>query len=457
MKRILSIFLALIFAAVCAGCQISSVPHTDPVPDMPLPDPTDPPAFIAEPENSTSPKGFAENMVLSRPEYPAAESYDNASPRAPIDSAYLDDVRAFAFSAAVKALKSAADPQKSAMTSPMSLYFVLAMLADSATGASRDELFSALGVGEGAAYTSAVEAAKLYESLNCDNEYSKCAIYNSLWLSRDLAFNKTKLDELAKSYYAESIVTDFASDGYKNAVAQWISERTDGFLNPSPDAFDAPKDPPLIMMLINTVYFKSEWMDCFSAEFTKPDTFTSLSGAAQTCDFMNATRQGSFYRGEGYTTASLSLKDGFMRFILPDEGVSPMDILNDSAKLDKAVNFGYDESGFGEVVWKIPKFKFDTTFDLTNAVKQMGFDCAFDGSADFSALTDADLFISRVSQGSRVAIDENGIEAAAYTDMMACGSALPTDKADMILDRPFIFVIENEGVPLFVGIVNEVG
>lgn len=449
MKRIFAIFLALLFAAACAGCQ--TLPSSDPGADAPGTDPTNPPAPVNEPA------GFVENMVLSRPEYPAAASYDSASSLAPIDDAYLEDVRAFAFSAAVKALSSASNPKKSAMTSPMSLYFVLAMLADSASGASRDELFHALGVRDNAAYANAVEAVKLYQSLSCDNEYSKCSIYNSLWLNRDLAFKKEKLDELARSYYAESIVTDFTSGSYKNAIAQWISERTDGFLNPSPDAFDAPKNPPLIMMLINTVYFKSEWMDCFNAEFTKPDTFTSIDGEAQTCDFMNSTRQGSFYRGDGYTTASLSLKTGFIRFILPDEGVSPLDVLNDSAKLDKAVNFSYEESGFGEVVWKIPKFKFDTTFDLTSAVKQLGFESAFDGSADFSALTDSELFISRVSQGSRIAIDENGVEAAAYTDMMACGAALPTDKAEMILDRPFIFVIENEGVPLFVGIVNEVG
>ena len=41
--------------------------------------------------------------------------------------------------------------------------------------------------------------------------------------------------------------------------------------------------------------------------------------------------------------------------------------------------------------------------------------------------------------------------------MLNCGSAMPPDdEIDFVLDRPFLFVIEsNDGLPLFVGVVNE--
>ena len=50
-----------------------------------------------------------------------------------------------------------------------------------------------------------------------------------------------------------------------------------------------------------------------------------------------------------------------------------------------------------------------------------------------------------------------GIDAAAYTMMLYCGSPMPPDEEiDFVLDRPFLFVIEsNDGLPLFVGVVNE--
>ena len=57
-----------------------------------------------------------------------------------------------------------------------------------------------------------------------------------------------------------------------------------------------------------------------------------------------------------------------------------------------------------------------------------------------------------------VTIDEEGIEAAAYTILADAGAAPPRDTAEinMVLDRPFLFVIESrDGLPLFAGIVND--
>ena len=65
----------------------------------------------------------------------------------------------------------------------------------------------------------------------------------------------------------------------------------------------------------------------------------------------------------------------------------------------------------------------------------------------------------RTPQAARVKIDEDGVEAAAYTEIVANDSAMmeipPT--VEMELDRPFLFVIfYYNNVPLFVGTVNTV-
>ncbi len=62
------------------------------------------------------------------------------------------------------------------------------------------------------------------------------------------------------------------------------------------------------------------------------------------------------------------------------------------------------------------------------------------GKADFSPLTDkADaIFLSQAKHAARVTIDEEGVVAAAYTVMVACGAALPPDeRVEFTLDRPF--------------------
>ena len=59
-----------------------------------------------------------------------------------------------------------------------------------------------------------------------------------------------------------------------------------------------------------------------------------------------------------------------------------------------------------------------------------------------------------------VKADKDGVEGAAFTVMTLAGSApfeLIKLKYDFTLDRPFVFVIENGGTPLFVGCVNDVG
>ena len=60
-------------------------------------------------------------------------------------------------------------------------------------------------------------------------------------------------------------------------------------------------------------------------------------------------------------------------------------------------------------------------------------------------------------QAARVKIDEEGVEAAAYTELVAADSG-PMERppvVEMNLNRPFAFVIfDGNDVPLFVGTVQ---
>ena len=78
-------------------------------------------------------------------------------------------------------------------------------------------------------------------------------------------------------------------------------------------------------------------------------------------------------------------------------------------------------------------------------------------SAEFAPLADWQVFVSNVMQAARVKIDEKGVEAAAYTEVVVADSAAPADElpvVEMDLDRPFIFVIWKGDVPLFIGTVQ---
>ena len=88
------------------------------------------------------------------------------------------------------------------------------------------------------------------------------------------------------------------------------------------------------------------------------------------------------------------------------------------------------------------------------------FNCFDESKSDFSSLCPDfkdPIFISKIEHGVRVAIDEEGVTATAYTVEMLAGSARPTEEEiDFVLDRPFVFVItSDDGLPLFIGVVNQ--
>ena len=109
----------------------------------------------------------------------------------------------------------------------------------------------------------------------------------------------------------------------------------------------------------------------------------------------------------------------------------------------------------------VPKFDVSSEQNLKKGLQNLGVTNCFDeNKSDFSSLCPDfkdPIFISKIEHGVRVAIDEEGVTATAYTVEMLAGSSRPSDdEIDFVLDRPFIFVITSEdGLPLFTGVVNQ--
>jgi serpin B len=62
-------------------------------------------------------------------------------------------------------------------------------------------------------------------------------------------------------------------------------------------------------------------------------------------------------------------------------------------------------------------------------------------------------YITDVIQETHIGIDEDGVEATAYTQVNFFGAMPPNGRADMILDRPFIYgIITHDDTILFIGV-----
>jgi serpin B len=108
----------------------------------------------------------------------------------------------------------------------------------------------------------------------------------------------------------------------------------------------------------------------------------------------------------------------------------------------------------------LPRFKVEYGVEFKEPLKAMGMRAAF-GKADFSGMADRGLFISAVRQKAFVEVNEEGTEAAAATVGLTelSGHRDPPKPFQMIVDRPFLFLIEDYQTKmiLFMGVVYDPG
>lgn len=334
--------------------------------------------------------------------------------------------------------------------SPISLYAALSMLTEMTDGETKRQVMALLGAADSETLRQTVR--DLWLSAYIDDGKSVCRLANGAFLRESADVKQEAVDALVDWYYASTYRVPMGTEEADKAIAGWLNQNTGGLL--SEETGNIRTDGNDLLRLYNTIYYKSSWRDAFESSRTREDVFTAANGAKQKTEFMHRTESGSYRKGDGYTAAPRSLNYGRMVFVLPDEGVTPESLLQRQGLLTELTG----DYNAAELVWSVPKFDVKSSTELNGVLQVLGVTDAFDmAEADFTPLTDNGAFLSSAMQAARVKIDEEGVEAAAYTEIVCADSAMmevpPT--VEMDLDRPFLFVIfDNSNVPLFVGTVN---
>jgi serpin B len=169
---------------------------------------------------------------------------------------------------------------------------------------------------------------------------------------------------------------------------------------------------------------------------------------------MKQTMQIRYAEGATYQAVELPYVGNAMSMVvvIPDEG----SFESFEAALDaEGVNDVLDALGDQNVALTMPKFEYDTSYQMAQTLAKMGMPAAFSPEeANFSGIDGSrDLFIQKVIHKAYVSVDEKGTEAAAATGVSVGVTSAPAEPIQVEIDHPFLFLIRDieSGTLLFVG------
>ena len=432
-------------------------------PSLSVPDTTPPYTLPDEFRGEKVPAAFnpvASPYLLSAPAYPQMVGYGftghSASEREihATDRGSADSLKTF-FDKLVK--EGLVSQEGNVALSPVNIYLALAMLAETAEGNSRQQILDLMGLDSIEALRK--QADQVWRANYWNDGLSTSVLASSLWLDERLSYNEAVVNTLSESYYASVFRGQMGSTELNNTLQDWLNKNTGELLS------DYVKDVKLtadaVMSLATAIHYQAEWHDFFPKELNTEDIFRTPTGD-KTVTFMHTSDRRGYYWGEGYSAICLPLKsEDLMWLILPDEGKTPADLLSEGKAIRELMN-GTARVKRMLVNLSLPKFDISSKLSLVPTLQKLGITDVFSPLADFSALipqTDdlANPYVESIEHAARVSINEDGVTAAAYTLIIFYGAtAQPPvqEEIDFVLDRPFLFVVQSDNMPLFTGIVN---
>jgi serpin B len=346
------------------------------------------------------------------------------------------------------------EPGRNVFISPYGASSVLQMACTGAGGQTRTEMERALGTAGLA--TEVVNGANrdFERMLNGKGTNIILSVANALWYQKG-AEAKASFVTACQQYFGATVDgLDFADPSSVGVINAWVSEKTQGKIT---SIADGMINSLTELFLADAVYFKAKWEEPFDAKSTKDREFHLRGGKQKQVPMMEQTRQFDYRRGTGYEAVRLEYQGWSlgMHVFLPDAGSSPEKLVSimTGDTWQRVTEPGFSRR---EGTVALPKFKLEYGVELKRALMALGMKAAFD-KTDFTGISDHGLFVSAVRQRTFVDVNEEGTEAAAVTGapMLSEANMNPPKPFRMIVDRPFVFLIEDRETKaiLFMGVV----
>ena len=338
--------------------------------------------------------------------------------------------------------------------SPYSVSTALAMTYAGARGVTEAEMADVLH------FAPDVHAGMgaLINSINAaPEEAATVRTANAIWPAKGEKILPEFAQTVRRDYRAGLTQLDYAKrpESARKTINKWVEEQTAGKITDIIPGGALGKDTK--MVLTNAVYFKAAWQEEFKAEDTAERPFwITPEESADVKTMHRRSKELNYAKLDGAQMIEMPYKDGrfSMLVLLPDKNssVEALEAAMDAASLAQ----WSAAMRPANVEIFMPKFKQESSYDLSATLAALGMGSAFDaGTADFSGITgNRDMAISGVLHKTFVEVSEEGTEAAAATAVIVMRASLaPQERVIFNADRPFVYIIRDNatGAALFIG------
>lgn len=333
----------------------------------------------------------------------------------------------------------------SRVVSPLSVTYLMSMLANGADGETQQQILATLGwAGEGIQQPSLQDindySRMLIEKTARLDKAVTVEIANYVAVNKEFKLNSKFQKSVERDYKAGVESLNFTSPSTLKRINDWCNDRTHGMI---PSIINE-LDPDAVSYLMNAIYFNGTWKDKFSKEETKQEMFRGYTRDIQYVDMMHRHGEYFYADGDGYSAVSIPYGNGAFRMtvILPSEGSFLRDVMAsmDGGKFQE-LQRSMEKCN---VDLKIPRFTTEVDLPLNDIISALGAPLIFSPQADFSQFARGDFYVSKMFQKAKIEVSEEGTKAAAVTAAIMMMSAVrPEKKRNVVFhaDSPFAYII----------------
>ena len=364
--------------------------------------------------------------------------------------------------------------EKSVVSSPLSVAYLLAMLASGAAASEypvptaveillalegyADQTSVCFTYTDGPTFRNAPINTLLQtfieQAPKCDPQV-ELTIANALFARKDFPLYNGYVNYIADSYHADYAQLDFTAPTALQAINNWCYQKTRGMI---PKILNEIA-PDAVAYALNAIYFKAPWALPFVKLYTQPAPFFKADGSTTQVPMMHKICSLTYRKTGNMEAVLLPFANGAYNMIiaLPPEGQSLSQMTDFGYGLTVAVDLKSMEQAPepSTVSLSLPRFSTETTnTQLKSQLQQLGISSIFaPEQARLTEVSSEPLFVSDILQKARIKVNEDGCEAAAVTTACVTNGKAPDNIVEFRADRPFLYFIteRSTGLILFAG------